>query len=241
MKHLIFTGKWSGITGAAVALCVCAGAASAQFADFYYDSTQGATTVYTGDLAAGLLDLNHIDGRSFRVQRVPGDTQFGFYGFNDASLDAQLELVDFTSMGMGGPGDVATFAGTGMFGGFDFLAVDEFGETMSGWLPELRFVDRTDDPVLPGVIGTGAVTDIQFSGMTFQGVGLEDLTDNGTLFTFTMVIPDLTLEEYLASNGLDGTPIPLDTLELHVLPIPAAPTALLMGAGVLAISRRRNG
>lgn len=239
MRYTSCKLTWGG--GAAVAvLGCCAAAATAQFSDFYYDTTQGAATVYTGDLMSGLLELSDIDGRSFRVQRVPGETAFGTFGTGFAALDAELELIDFTSMGMGGPGDIATFSGTGIFGGFDFLAIDELGRTMSGALPELRFVDRTDDPFLPGVIGTGFVTNLSFSDPLFQDVSLENLTDDGTLFTFTMVIPGLTLEEYLASSGLNGTPIPLDTLELHVLPIPAAPTVLLVGAGALAVSRRRR-
>ncbi len=219
---------------------VVAAAAHAQLPDFYYDSTQGATTAYAGDLTAGVLDLAHIDDRTFRVQRVPGDTAFGTFGFAGAALDAQLDLVSFQSAGMGGPGDLAIFTGTGLFGGLDFLAVDEFGDTISGFLPEVRFVDRTDDPFLPGVVGTAAVLGVQFSGTTFQGLSVEDLEDHGTLFTFTMVIPGVTLEDYLASGGLGGALVPLDTLELHIVGIPAAPTGLLLAAGGLVAGRRRG-
>jgi hypothetical protein len=224
----------------ALVVGVGAAATAADFAEFYYDSTQGATTVYTGDLAAGILDLAHIDGRTFRAQRVPGDTGFGTFSVGGASLDAQLAFDSFNSAGMGGPGDLAIFSGTGLFGGFDFLAVDEFGESIAGFLPEVRFMDRTDDPFLPGVVGTAAVTGLQFSGLSFQGISLEDLEDQGTLFTFTMVIPGVTLEDYLASSGLGGVAVPLDTLELHINGIPTAPTGLLLAAAAMAVPRRRR-
>lgn len=221
------------------AICLWAGVATAeQFPDFYYDTTQGVTTVYDGDLMDGILDLAHIDDRSFRVQRVPGATALGFYGMGSAALDAQLELLSFT--GMGGPGDIASFGGTGLFGGFDFLAVDEFGETITGYLPEFLLVDRTDDPFIPGVVGTALVHGIEFSSTTFQGISVEDLLSTGSLFTFNMVIPGVTLYDYLDSGGLGGMAIPLDTLELRVVGIPAAPTGLLVAMGALAMGRRRR-
>lgn len=238
--HIANVGAFVKRAAVATASFVFVGAAAAeQFPDFYYDTTQGASFLYSGDLTGGTFDLSHIDGRSFRAQRVPGDFAFGTFG-GQASLEAQLDLVSFTSMGMGGPGDIATFQGTGMFGGFDFLVVDEFGESFTGLLPEIRFVDRTDDPFIPGVVGTATATHLEFSGATFQGISLDDLTTTGSLFTFAMVIPGVTLEDYLATGGLGGTPIPLDTLQLRVIGIPAAPTASLVAIGALALSSRRR-
>lgn len=227
--------------------------ANAQISDFVYDTTAGATSTYTGDLTAGTLELNDIDGRNFRVQRIPqggggSDVANGFFGVNNASLNATMDLVSFvdnTPVGSG-DGDTATFAGA--MNGSDFVATDEFGESWSGNLSFFELIDATTTGVRPGIQGQGIITDIVFSGPTFQGIATSDLDTLGTIFTFTFTIEDppgdpVTLEEYLASSGLGGLAIEIETIEARIQGIPLPATTGLAFAGLLpfcAVSMRRR-
>lgn len=227
--------------------------ANAQISDFVYDTTAGATTSYTGDLTAGTLTLDHIVGRNFRVQRIPQGpggaiAENGFFGVGGASLSASMDLVSFNQVDpLGfGAGDTAQFAGAGL--GNDFVAFDEFGESWSGNLSFFELFDRTDSPVRPGIEGQGFITDIVFSGPTFQGITTSDLETLGTIFTFTFVIEmtpgnPVTLGEYLATGGLGGIAVEVETIEARIKGIPLPATAGLAFAGLLpfcAVSMRRR-
>lgn len=236
---------------AAVGALTLASQANAQVTDFIYDTTAGATSTYTGDLTSGTLALEDINGRNFRVQRLGDgftDTEDGFFGTGGASLNASMDLVQFndnTPVGSGA-GDTAEFAGA--MNGNDFTAFDEFGNSWSGNLAFFELTDRTNSLVRPGIEGQGVITDIVFSGPTFQGISTSDLQDLGTIFTFTFVIEQapgdpVTLEEYLASSGLGGLAVEIETIEARIKGIPLPATTGLAFAGLLpfcAVSMRRR-
>ncbi len=238
---------------AAAGALALASQANAQISDFVYDTTAGATTVYTGDLSSGTLSLDDINGRNFRVQRIPQGgggslVETGFFGTGSAALSASMDLVSFndnTPIG-NGAGDTATFAGA--MSGSDFVATDEYGNTWSGNLAFFELTDRTNSMVRPGIEGQGVITDIVFSGPTFQDITTSDLVDLGTIFTFTFVIEQapgdpVTLEEYLASSGLGGLAVEIETIEARIRGIPLPATTGLAFAGLLpfcAVSMRRR-
>lgn len=201
---------------------------------FVYDTTAGTETVYSGDLTAGTLSLTSIDGRSFRVQRVGGDVALGEFGVGGpppASLSATMMLVDWEDNSDGIPdGDFATFTGVG---GMDFVVNDEFGETWSGHIDEFLLTDRSDS-LIPGIEGQGTIKDLVFSGPTFQGIDTTGLVDEGTIFTFSFTIPGISLETYLATSGLGGLPVEVETVEARIdgfVPLP--PTTGLALAGLI--------
>lgn len=221
--------------------------ANAQISDWVYDTTNGATSVYTGDLTAGSLSLEDIDGSSFRVQRVaPGFNVFDFGVFGagvgaGASLSADMSLVDWIPATPGPDGDKAIFAGAGL--GSDFVLVDEFGETLSGSIDVFELTDNTGSIILPGIVGQGSITDLVFSGSTFQNISTDDLFDFGNVLTFSFVIGGVTLEDYLASSGLGGLPVVIETVEARVRGIPLPATTGLAFAGLIpfgALSARRR-
>lgn len=238
---------------AAVSALSLATQANAQISDFVYDTTAGATSTYTGDLTAGTLQLNDIDGRNFRVQRIPQGgggsiVDNGFFGVGGASLAASMDLVAFndnTPVGSG-DGDTAIFAGAGL--GSDFVAFDEFGNSWRGNLAYFELTDATNTGVRPGIQGQGIITDIVFSGPTFQNISTSDLENLGTIFTFTFTIEEgpgdpVTLEEYLASSGLGGLAVEIETIEARIQGIPLPATTGLAFAGLLpfcAVSMRRR-
>jgi len=236
---------------AAVGAVALATQANAQISDFVYDTTAGAATVYQGDLNSGTLTLEDINGRNFRVQRIGNGVNFtenGFFGTGGASLNASMDLIQFndnTPVGSGA-GDTAEFAGA--MSGSDFVAADEFGNTWSGNLAFFELTDRTNSLVRPGIEGQGVITDIVFSGPTFQNITTDDLANLGTIFTFTFVIEQapgdpVTLEEYLASNGLGGLAVEIETIEARIKGIPLPATTGLAFAGLLpfcAVSMRRR-
>ncbi|MCK4871764.1 MAG: hypothetical protein KAS72_03465 [Phycisphaerales bacterium] len=231
------------IVAAASCIIIGSGIASADMiGDFIYDATDAVESVYAGSLASGTLTLESMPGGNYRVQRIgiPGEVALGFYGTGSADLNASLDLVSFNSAGAGGPGDMAVFAGTGALAGYDFIATDEYGETLSGIVPYMELIDDTDALVLPGVLGFGLVTDIVFSDSTFQGIDVTGLVTEGSILTFAVVVQGITLETYLETNGMGGVPLPLETLEMHIAPIPSAPTGLILGIGCMAASRRRR-
>lgn len=225
--------------------------ANAQITDFVYDTTAGATSTYTGDLTSGMLSLNHINGRNFRVQRIGGGTTLtenGFFGVNGAALSANMNLVQFndnTPVG-NGAGDTAEFAGAGL--GTDVVLTDEFGHTISGNIGFFELTDRTNSLVRPGIEGQGIITDIVFSHDTFQDITTNDLETLGTIFTFSFVIETVpgnpvTLEDYLASSGLGGLAVEIETIEARIKGIPLPATTGLAFAGLLpfcAVSMRRR-
>ncbi len=246
-----FTKTMVGL--AAAGALTLATQANAQISDFVYDTTAGATSTYTGDLNTGALALNHIDGRNFRVQRIPQgagdpDVANGFFNVGGSSLAASMDLIQFndnTPVGSGA-GDTADFAGA--MSGSDFQVFDEFGNSWSGNLSRFELTDRTNSLIRPGIEGQGFITDIVFSGPTFQGITTSDLETLGTIFTFTFVIETVpgdpvTLEEYLASGGLGGLAVEIETIEARIKGIPLPATTGLAFAGLLpfcAVSMRRR-
>ncbi len=248
-----FTKTMIGL--AAAGALTLATQANAQISDFVYDTTAGATSTYTGDLTTGVLSLNHISGRNFRVQRIPqgpGDalTETGFFGVGGASLSASMNLVQFNDNTPGPPGggagDTAVFAGAGL--GSDVVLTDEFGHSISGNIGFFELTDRTNSLVRPGIEGQGFITDIVFSHDTFQDITTNDLETLGTIFTFTFVIETVpgdpvTLEDYLASSGLGGLAVEIETIEARIKGIPLPATTGLAFAGLLpfcAVSMRRR-
>ncbi|MCK4872274.1 MAG: hypothetical protein KAS72_06080 [Phycisphaerales bacterium] len=231
--------------GLATAAVLAIGSQASAIHDFVYDTTAGASSHYTGDLTAGTLTLEDIDGRNFRVQRQ-GTSQvaLGFFGagVGPASMVASVDLTNWIDSGdPNGYGDVAVFAGA--MSGTDFLAVDEFGNTFSGNIPVFELTDRSD-ALRPGIEGQGFITDIAFSAPTFQGVTTSDLYDYGSIFTFTFSITGVNLETYLATSGLGGQLIEVETIEARVYGIPLPATtglafAGLVPFGVLTLRRRR--
>jgi hypothetical protein len=233
----------TGIIGACALLAGAASTAVGQIGDFVYDTTAGATTVYAGDLTAGTLALNSIEGRSFRVQIVGGDAMLGTYGDGvapGASLAAIMTLDRFEDSGSpSGAGDIAYFIGTG---GTDFVATDEFGETFSGSIKDFQLVDRSDS-LIPGIEGQGRLRDLVFSGATFQGIPTGGNQNFGSLFTFSFLITGVNLETYLASDGLGNIPVEVETIEARVpgdAPLPSASGLALAGLAPLAVVCRRR-
>ena len=238
------------VVGLAVGALLALGAqANAQITDWIYDTTNGATSVYTGDLTAGTLTLEDIDTSSFRVQRVgPGFNvfDFGVFGVGGASLSAEMSLDSFVELPpAGGPGDKAFFSGAGL--GEDFVLFDEFGNSMKGSIELFELTDNTDSLILPGILGQGSITDLVFSNNTFQNISTDDLFDFGTVLTFSFTIAPggvpITLKEYLESSGLGGTPVVIETIEARVKGIPLPATTGLAFAGLIpfgALSARRR-
>lgn len=234
---------------AAAAGVALASQAFAQPGAFVYDTTAGTFTTYTGDLTDGTLNLQSInDGlHSYRVQRVGVDTELGFYGIGDADFGAELFLHNSIPSGdPTGAGDLAVFAGAG--GGFDFVATDTFGNTFRGNVPRFELEDRSD-ALRPGIEGQGFLRDIVFSGPTFEGVDVAEFFDddpivNGTVFTFTFLIPGVNLQTYLATSGLGGAEVEVETVELRLQRVPLPATTGLAFAGLvpfgLATARRRR-
>lgn len=235
-------------SGALVA-CLLGAATDADgyFWDFRYDTTAGASSTYTGDLSDGTLTLDAIAGRSFRVQ-YKNHVSLGTFGVGGASLNAAMDLVQFndnTPVGSGA-GDTAYFAGAQ--GGNDLVLLDEFGESMSGNISFFELTDRTNSAVRPGIEGQGIIEDIIFSGPSFQGADTTDVFNTGTVFTFTFVIEEgpgdpVTLEEYLASSGLNGLAIEVETIEMLVrghVPLPGTAGLAFAGLAPFAWSARRR-
>jgi hypothetical protein len=236
-------------TVVAIAVACSASLAFSQVQDFVYDTTAGATSTYTGDLTTGTLSLSHINGRSFRAQRVGGQAELGFFGIGGASLNGTLDLIQFndnTPVGSGA-GDTADFAGA--MSGSDFQVFDEFGNSISGNLSVFELTDRTNSLIRPGIEGQGIIRDIVFSGPTFQDITTSDLETSGTIFTFTFVIETVpgdpvTLEEYLASSGLGGLAVEIETIEMRIkeFPLPSATGLAVAGLApfVICAGRRRG-
>ena len=237
---------------AAVAAFSIGAQVNAQITDWVYDTTEGANSTYTGDLTAGTLNINHIAGRNFRVQRIGGGVVFTEDGFFEGtalggSLASSMNLVSFNDSGSAdGSGDTADFAGA--MAGSDFVVVDEFGNSMSGNIPFFELTDRTNSLVRPGIEGQGFITDIVFSGDTFQNLTVSDLETQGTIFTFSFTIEfngsPVNLEQYLASSGLGGVDVEIETIEAHIkgIPLPATTGLAFAGLapfGVLTMRRRR--
>ncbi len=211
-----------------------AGAASAAHGAFVYDTTLGTYLDYAGDLSAGVLSFDDIDGRSFRVQLLDTQTELGNFGVGGAALDMNMDLVSFTDGGDPGfgPGDSAVFGGTP--GDYDFMITDEFGETMSGSIDLLQLTDRSNSPVNPGVEGQALITEVLFSGLTFQGVPVPDNLDAGTFIMYIERTPDWSTLGDMLSLGSGGQ---IYTLEIRLVPAPA--TLALVGLSGLALRRRR--
>ncbi|MFG0253351.1 MAG: hypothetical protein ACF8NJ_10810 [Phycisphaerales bacterium JB038] len=192
--------------------------------DFVYDTTAGLTCVYTGDLSTGVMVLQDIDGRPFRAQLFwddGSDVANGIFGVGGASFYAGIDLVQFidnTPVGSGA-GDVAVFAGAGA--GTDVVITDEFGNTMQASVVEYALTDRTSSMVRPGLEGIAVLDDVVFLDPEFQGLCTQHQQSTALLFTFTWVIEQapgdpVTLEEYLASSGLGGLAVEVETLEMRV-------------------------
>jgi hypothetical protein len=213
----------------------CAGVASAAHGSFVYDTTLGTYVNYDGDLNAGLLNIADIDGRSFRVQVLDDGTGLGSFGVGGAMVGMDVELVDFVDNGDPGfgPADTASFQGVDGVD-FDFMITDEFGETMSGNIDLLELTDRTGSPVLPGLEGQALITEVVFSGTTFQGVNLPAGLDRGSFYIFLETTDDWqTLGDFLETGG-EG---PQLTLEIRLIPAPS--TMALFGLAGLVVRRRR--
>ncbi len=188
-----------------------------------YDTTAGVTMTYTGDLTAGTLSFTHIDGRNFRVQRIPQDgrypvVDYGFFGTGGASFHMSLEFVEFIYHTPMGPPDRAYFAGAGA--GADLVITDEFGNSMQASIGEFQMTDRTDSYVRPGYEGQGLLSDAVFTGPCFQNVGANQVQTEGAMYTFMFVIEQapgdvLTLEEYLA-DATYHVPLENETFEMRV-------------------------
>jgi hypothetical protein len=211
---------------AACSLLLTTSPASGQLdaGDFVYDTTAGLTCVYTGDLNNGVMVLLDIDGRAFRAQLFwndGSDVANGIFGVGGASFYARIELVEFidnTPVGSGA-GDVAVFAGAGT--GSDMVITDEFGNTMQASVDWYELTDRTNSMVRPGIEGIAALSDVAFLDPEFQGLCTQHQQSTATVFTFTWVIEQapgdlVTLEEYLASSGLGGLRVEIETLEMRV-------------------------
>lgn len=240
----MFGSHRKAVVGLAAGVLALGAQANAQITDWVYDTTNGGTSVYTGDLTAGTLTLADIDGSSFRVQRVgPGFNvfDFGVFGVGGASLSAEMALTDWLPASPGPDGDKAIFAGAGL--GEDFVLADEFGNTMKGSIDAFELTDNTGSIILPGIVGQGSITDLVFSGSTFQNISTDDLFDFGTVLTFSFTIGSVTLEDYLASSGLGGTEVVIETIEARVKGIPLPATTGLAFAGLIpfgALSARRR-
>jgi hypothetical protein len=205
--------------------------------DIVFDTTLGTFMSYEGDLDAGVLNMSDFDGSSFRVQRLDQQTQFGTFGTGGAALDLQVELFGFSDLGDPGygQGDVAAFRGL-PDRDFDFMLADEYGETISGSIGLLELSDRSDGLVLPGVEGQALLSDLVFSGDTFQGLPVNGNLDSGTLYVFVEAANNWdTLGQLLAEGGAG----PQLTLEIQFVPAPAATTPLLLGMFGYATRRRR--
>lgn len=249
MKHL-------GLVMVAVSTSIISSdTCSAQALDFVYDTTLGTTTSYTGDLSQGTLSINHIAGRNFRVQELGGGVVVVENGVYEGtalggSLFASMNLVSFNDSGSyDGSGDTAIFSGNHV--GNDFVVVDEFGHYMSGDIDLFELTDRTNSQVRPGIEGQGTISNIIFSSSTFQGLLVDGIQTFGNVFTFTFVVEQtpgnpVSLEEYLASGGLGGLQIEIETLEVDIpggAPLPA--TSALAISGLLPFTfftgrRRKN-
>jgi hypothetical protein len=205
------------------ALMLCAQIAPAQWdvAALVFDSTDGATGTYNGDLNTGVWNLQAIDGQSFRTQRIwhtpPFDMGHGVFGAGPgpASYELMLHLVEFIDRPpLWGP-DVAIFEGDGS--GVDLVVVDEQGNRLEASVASLELTDRTANPI-PTYQGSGTVTDVVLSGDEFQGVCARNLRSDGLVFVIMRALEDspgdpITLEEYLASGGLDGLEVEIEAIE----------------------------
>ncbi len=210
--------------GAALATWQTA-AAQLHAPDFIYDTTAGLAYIYTGDLDSGVMTFHDIDGRNFRVQRLGSlpDVDNGFFGAGPgpASFFASihlLEFVDNTPVGSGS-GDVAVFAGDGS--GSDVVITDEQGNTIEANVVRLELTDNTSSPVRPGWEGAAELSALTFSGVEFQRICAQHVGSAATAYTFTFVIEQapsdpVTVEEYLASGGLGGLHVEMETLEVRV-------------------------
>ncbi|MFG0253087.1 MAG: PEP-CTERM sorting domain-containing protein [Phycisphaerales bacterium JB038] len=212
-----------------------AGAATAAHGAFVYDTTLGTYLDYAGDLSSGVLGFDDIDGRSFRVQVLDSDAQLGNFGVGGASLDMDMEFVSFHDEGDPGfgAGDYALFQSmTGP--SYDFVITDEFGETMSGMIDLFQLTDRSNSPVGPGIEGQALITEVLFSGPTFQGVTVPDNLTEGTFIMYIETTNDWSTLGDMLSIGGGGQ---IYTLEIRLVPAPA--TLALFGLSGLALRRRR--
>lgn len=213
----------------------CAAVVSAANASFVYDTTLGTYMDYDGDLTAGLLNINEVDGRSFRVQVLDTQTVLGTFGVGGASLSMQTELVSFTDAGGPGygPGDFAILQGV-PGAPYDFLITDSFGQTLSGKISLLELFDRTNSPVLKGVEGQAFLTDVVFSGPTFQGVNVPPGLDKGSFYMFIETTSQWSTLGQMLEIGGEGI---VYTIDMTLIPAPA--TLALFAAAGLVVRRRR--
>ncbi len=212
-----------------------AGVAPATHAQFVYDTTLGTYMNYDGDIDQGVFRMDDLDGNSFRVQRLDTETELGTYGVGGAALTLEAELFGFSDRGQSGfgPGDVATFQGI-PGREFDFTLTDAFGETISGSIGLLELTDRSNSPVLPGVEGQARLSDLSFSGDSFQQLPLNANLTSGTFYIFIETTAAWgTLGELLAQGGAG----PQLTLEIRLVPAPAS--LALLGTAGLIVRRRR--
>jgi hypothetical protein len=211
-----------------------AGAASAAHGAFVYDTTLGTYLDYAGDLSSGVLSFDDIGGRSFRVQVLDSQTQLGNFGVGGAALSMDMDFGSFSDEGDPGygPGDYALFYGAP--GAYDFIISDEFGETMQGNIDILQLTDRSNSFVGPGVEGQAFITDILFSGATFQGVTVPANLDAGTFVMYIETTNDWSTLGDMLSIGGGGD---IYTLEIRLVPAPAS--LALFGLSSLALRRRR--
>ncbi|MFG0253352.1 MAG: hypothetical protein ACF8NJ_10815, partial [Phycisphaerales bacterium JB038] len=215
----------STVMAAVGALMLWAQTAPGDVARFIFDTTAGATGTYDGDLSAGVWSLQDIDGQEFRSQRifywVPPDVANGTFGAGPgpASFELTLHLVEFIDRPpLWGP-DLAIFEGEG--NGMDLVIVDEQGNRLEANVAAFELVDHSAGGIPPGYVGGGIVTDVVLSGDEFQGICARNLGSEGHVYVLIPVINDppgdpVTLEEYLASGGLGGLEVEVDTIEYLV-------------------------
>ncbi|MCK4872827.1 MAG: hypothetical protein KAS72_08895 [Phycisphaerales bacterium] len=185
---------------------------------FVYDTTAGTIDTYVGDLTGGTLTIMDIPAVSYRVQRIGGAVDLGFFGIGQSSLTVTADLIEFvdnTPSGSG-HGDIARFSG----GGMDLVIVDEYGNTLTGTIDLFELVDRSN-AMMPGIEGQARFTAVSFSGPTLQNVPTDQLATISTVYMYGYA--SQTLEEYLASGGSGGAELQLETFELRIEAEPFTP------------------
>jgi hypothetical protein len=185
-------------------------AADASSHPFVYDCVGGIVMSYDGDLVTGTLIFESIPGQGFRVQRPDFGWVLGEFGIAGAQFHATFDLIEFHDSGdPSGDGDWAEFAGT-------MTIQDEYGSIMTAATATFRIDDHSNG-FMPSLEGQGAFLDATFTDGsmpgTFQTIPTHCLGDGGTIFTFSFLAAEETLQSLMQVGDFS---LELDSLEVRV-------------------------
>jgi hypothetical protein len=169
-----------------------------------YDSAFSIDMVYQGDLTAGTLTFTDVKGWPFLVDRMGmGVPQIGTFD-NQADLTINLTLLNYAN-------GVATFIGTG--DGPHLMLHDEYGQDIC--LDVGVFQLTTSGIFDLQLEGTGSLECMACSDDSFQDICTCKHCGQGEMSTWAFNF-GVDVETYLASNGLGGTPIRLENLQIRL-------------------------